>query len=67
MALLTRRKIVQSCPFLIGAATTLVGLSAQAAPRTTPACDDDGPRTPSPDSGPLFQTGVAAAHVASRR
>ena len=55
MALWTRRKIVQSCPLLVGAAATLVGLPVRAATRTTPACTDDSPLTQPQPAGPYFK------------
>lgn len=55
MALLTRRKIVQSCSLLLGATTNFVGLSARAAPRTTPACGEEDPLTQGQTEGPYFK------------
>ncbi len=56
MTLLTRRKIVQSCPALLGVASSLAAPRiAHAAPRKTPACVEDGPITRSQIEGPYFK------------
>lgn len=55
MAPLTRRAIVQSGSLLVGAYVGLRASVTGAAPRRTPACDEDGPLTQGQTEGPYFK------------